>query len=193
VGPGTGIDTKFDKKLVLHIPVWFYRRLQIYALSERAKKRRIHAKGGDTEEQYLFLSQRGNPLYQNKREAQEFDAANVLRHKKAGQGVRQFITERVIPFIRKKYKTKDFHYRFHDTRATAGMNWTDHQLALVQQGKTTLHEAREFVKTRMGHESSVVTDRYLQFRQNLKLVRWAEQSHETHLQQLARKAIEGLL
>jgi hypothetical protein len=195
IGPGTGVDNKHDKRMVLHIPVWFYRLLQTYAMSERAKKRRVRATGGDTEDQHLFLSQRGAPLYQDKLSAQEFDATNELRHKKAGQGVRQFITERVIPYIKEKHKeeAKNFHYRFHDTRATAGMNWTDHQLELVEQGKATLHEAREFVKTRMGHESSATTDRYLQYRRNLKHVRWAEKSHETHLQQLARKAMEGVL
>jgi hypothetical protein len=193
VGPGTGIDTKYDKRMVLHIPVWFYRQLQIYARSERARMRRSRADGGDTEDQYLFLSRRGAPLYEGKETAQEFDESNKLRYQKIGQAVRQFIYERVTPYIRKKYNVPKFRYRFHDLRATAGMNWTDHQLKLVGEGKTTLHAAREFVKTRMGHESSAVTDRYLQYRGNLKLVRWAEESHETHLQQLARKALEGAL
>ena len=192
IGPGTGIDTKHDKPMALHIPVWFYRILRIYATSDRAKKRRIRAKGGDTEDQYLFLSQRGAPLYQDKLSAMKFDATNKLRHKKAGQGVRQFITERVIPFIREKYKEKNFHYRFHDTRATAGMNWTDKQLKLVEKGEITLHEAREFVRSRMGHESSATTDGYLQYRRNLKIVRWVEERHETHLQQLAQQAMKGV-
>lgn len=192
VGPGTAIDTKHDKQLVLHIPVWFYRMLRIYALSDRARRRRLSAFGGDNENQYLFLSTRGAPFYRSKEDARTFDAGSELRHQKSGQSVRQFMTERVIPFIRHKYGAKSFRYQFHDTRATAGMNWTDHQLKLVEQGEITLHEAREFVKIRMGHESAAVTDRYLQYRRNLKMVRWIGMQHESHLMKLAAQAMEGV-
>jgi integrase len=192
IGPGTGIDTKNNKRMVLHIPLWFYELLRIYARSERAQKRRVRAAGGDHEDQYLFLSVRGAPLYQSKADNREFDATNQLRHLKSGQAVRQFITERVIPFVRKKYNTPIFHYQFHDTRATAGMNLTDHQLQLVEQGKATLHEVREYVRVWMGHDSSVTTDRYLQHKQNLRIARWAEHRYEGHLKSLAQQAMEGL-
>jgi hypothetical protein len=193
VGHGTGIDTKRQKQLVLHIPIWFYRMLQVYAQSARAAGRRKRAAGGDHKNQYLFLSQRGAPLYQGKLEGLSFDGANRLRHPKCGQGVRQFITERIIPFVRAKYKAKAFHYRFHDLRATAGMNWTDHQLKLVEIGQATLHQAREFVRVRLGHNSSSVTDRYLQYRHNVRLVRWAEEEHEIHLKALCERAMEQLV
>ncbi len=193
VGPGTGVDTKKDKQMVLHIPVWFYQMLRTYAHSERAKKRRGRAVGGDTENQYLFLSVRGTPLYSSKEESRVFDETNERRHAKSGQVVRQFIADSVIPFVSKKYGVKDFHFQFHDTRATYGMNLTDHQLKLVEDGKTTLMNVREFVKTRMGHNSALVTDRYLQFRQNLKHVRWVGGEHETHIRKLAQQTIEGLL
>ena len=193
VGLGTGIDTKWDKQMVLHIPIWLHRRLHTYVHSDRARKRRERAVGGDNENQYIFLSVRGTPLYRSKEESRCFDATNTLRHAKTGQGVRQFITDYVIPYIRNKYRAKNFHYQFHDTRATFGMNLTDHQFKLVEQGKTTLHEVREFVKTRMGHESSATTDLYLQHRQNLKLVRWISDEYEGHLQRLSERAMEALL
>ncbi|MBK0413128.1 hypothetical protein JD974_01795 [Chromobacterium haemolyticum] len=185
VGPGTGIDTKNDKQLVLHIPVWFYQMLRTYAYSERAHRRRCRADGGDSEDQYLFLSVRGTPLYQCKADSQTFDDTNNLRHAKAGQGVRQFMTERVIPLIREKYGASSFHYRFHDTRASFGMNLTDAQLGLVAKGESTLHQAREFVKARMCHESSATTDRYLQYRNNLKLIRAVSANYNEHLRLLA--------
>lgn len=189
IGPGTGIDTKFDKKLVLHIPCWFYRQLAIYAQSERAKKRRMRAKLGESEDQFLFLSQRGLPLYDVKSQESSFDPTLQRRHAKCGQGVRQFIHDRVLPFIREKFGVPAFRYSFHDLRATAGMNWTDHQLELVGKGETTLHAAREFVRTRMGHSSAAVTDRYLQFRGNLAQVRHLEQRHESHLVELVEKVM----
>lgn len=187
IGPGTGVDTKNDKQLVLHIPVWFYNLLRTYALSDRAKRRRARAAGGDNEDQYLFLSIRGAPLYQSKAEAKTYDESNELRHAKSGQGVRQFITEKVIPFIREKFNAPNFLYQFHDTRATYGMNLTDDQLARVARGEITLHEAREFVKSRMGHESSAVTDRYLKFRGNLKFVRAVESQYANALRELAER------
>ena len=116
VGPGTGIDTKNNKRLVLHIPAWFYEMLHTYAQSARAKKRRARTTGGDHQDQYLFLSVRGAPLYRSRADSRTFDAANNLRHEKSGQGVRQFIKERIIPFVRMKYDAQDFQFRFHDTR-----------------------------------------------------------------------------
>jgi hypothetical protein len=73
------------------------------------------------------------------------------------------------------------------------MNWTDHQLRLVELGQSTLHQAREFVRIRLGHNSSSVTDRYLQYRHNVKLARWAEEKHETHLRALCERAMEQLI
>jgi len=185
VGFGTGIDTKRGKRMVLHLPAWFYDALQRYANSNRAKMRRMKAIGGDVQEQYLFLSVRGAPLYQSKEDMNTSGINNVVRHVKSGQGVRQFIKEKIIPFIQEKYKATSFHFQFHDTRATAGMNWTDHQLGLVEQGIITLHQAREYVKVRMGHASSETTDKYLRYRHNLKQVRWALEGYENHLKELA--------
>jgi hypothetical protein len=76
VGPGTGVDTKNDKRLVLAFPMWFYEQLQGYANSTRAANRREKAEGGNHPEQYLFLSQRGEPLYRSKADARVFDAEN---------------------------------------------------------------------------------------------------------------------
>ncbi|MGT2456456.1 site-specific integrase [Cupriavidus basilensis] len=53
-GPGTGIDTKRDRRGILYIPKWLYERLHIYARSERARKRRLRAVGGDNPDQFLF-------------------------------------------------------------------------------------------------------------------------------------------
>lgn len=189
VGAGTGIDTKNDNRMVLHIPVWLYERLQTYVTSERSQLRRKKSAGGDLSEQHLFLTNRGAPLYESKASLRVFDEAKRHHHRKSGQAVRQFISERVIPLIQERYKSPFFHYRFHDLRATAGMNWTDAQLLLVQKGEISLSHAREFVKTRMGHRSTQVTDRYLKFRHSVAMVRQIEESHENHLRDLVASAM----
>ncbi|BBB62321.1 hypothetical protein UNDKW_4048 [Undibacterium sp. KW1] len=158
IGPGTGVDTKNDKALVLHIPTWFYKMLKVYSKSPRATRRRKLSKAGDHENQYIFLSQRGESFYSSKLDYKEFNEKSKIRYLKTGQAIRQFIKEKIIPFIRKKYDAPDFHFQFHDTRATFGMNMTDSQLALVANKKITLHQAREFVKARLGHSSTATTD-----------------------------------
>lgn len=187
VGPGTSIDTKNGKRIVLHIPAWLYEKLRIYAASPRATKRRIRA-GHDTSDQYLFLSSRGVPMYSSKLDQIRFDDASTLRHEKRGQAVRQYIREFVIPAVSRRLG-RSFHYRFHDLRASFGMNLTDHQLAIAQSGKVNLHQVREFVKARMGHESSATTDLYLQFRQHAAMVERVQQGYDQHLQHLIDTAM----
>lgn len=190
VGPGTGIDTKRDKRLSLHIPLWVYRMLLTYADSDRARHRRTLATGGESAEQYLFLSRYGAPLYSSKDDSRTFDPTSELRHAIKGQSVRKFMSEVVIPYVRANYDAK-FHYQFHDLRASFGMNLTDSQLKLVEEKKRTLSQVREFVKVRMGHESAATTDRYLQFRGNLAHVLHVSDDHDGYLMNLAEQA--GLL
>ncbi len=190
VGHGTTIDTKYGKQGTLFVPRWLYERLRVYSHSERARARRMKA-GRDDEDQYLFLSNRGAPLYRAKAERDEFDEAFEIRHEKVGQTVRQYITDMVRPTI-KAMVGKAMHYRLHDLRATFGMNMTDYLLARVQAGEMTLHEVREFVKVRMMHDSAATTDLYLQHRQNLKTVRRVQLQYENHLKSLTDKA-QGIL
>jgi len=192
VGPGTGVDTKNNKRMTLHIPIWLYEKLRIYSLSDRAKKRREKTAGGHNQNQYLFLTQQGQPYYQSRKETLSFDSNMKVRHQKKAQTVRVFITEHVIPYVQKKYNPA-FRYRIHDMRATYGMNLTDIQLSLVERKETTLARAREFVKTRMGHESWVTTDLYLNYRSNLSMINAAVDAHEQYYRELIEKAWEGNL
>lgn len=186
VGSGTGIDTKFDTSMTLHIPAWLYEKLRIYAFSDRAKRRRIKA-GGDYETQYLFISSHGLPFYESKASNEKFSESFDRRHKKCGQGVRTYIREFILPLMRRSLGNK-YQYRFHDLRASYGMNLTDLLLPLVPM-KMTLHNVREFVKTRMGHKHASVTDRYLNYRAHQKLVAAAQLEYELHLENLKKKAM----
>ncbi len=188
IGPGTGIDTKYDKKMVLHIPIWFYEMLHTYAKSDRARTRRLRADGGDSENQYLFLSIRGAPFYAAK-QSPSLNTSNMLRHSKVGQGVRQYIKDYIIPFIKNKYDPR-FHYRFHDIRATFGMNLVDDRLRLIEEKKTTLKEVMAFVQTRMGHASLTTTERYVTYRSRLNLVHAVQDGWEAKLEQMAKQAME---
>lgn len=192
IGPGTGIDSKRDKRMVLHIPGWFYHALQTYANSERARRRR--QKGAkDDSSQYLFLTQHGTPYYTDKQDRQTFDPANSRRYDFDGGAVGTFIRNVVRPYVEKTYGCRKFDFSFHDTRATFGMNLTDFLLRQVEAGKLTLAYVREYVKTRMGHDSAATTDLYLDFRHKVKFKRAVVEQHEMHLKLLCDKAMEGVL
>lgn len=163
VGPKAGIDTKNDKAMVLQVPRPLYEVMRSYAQSNRARKRRGLAEGGDNPDQYLFLTQQGSPYFTAKEEALAFDPNLKRRHQKTGGTVRQYLKEHLIPYVR-QHHDKTFHFRIHDLRASFGMNQTDVQLDLVEKGEITLHKARITVMALMGHASSATTDLYLDYR-----------------------------
>lgn len=190
VGPGTGVDTKNDKLMTLFFPVQLYDKIRIYTLCSRSHQRRMQAK--DEHLDYLFLTNRGTPYYDAKNDLSTFNEENTKRRPNNGQGVRQFIANKLIPVVRRNSGFEGFRYKFHDLRATYGLNLTDAQIDLVQQGKSNLHKAREFVRARMGHTSSSTTDLYLQYRNNLKLIRQAQLHYEDHIGALIEKSLEGV-
>lgn len=185
VGPGSGADTKKNKKMTLFFPKFIYEMLRIYSFSDRAKKRYIKA-GGIHEKQYLFLSNRGIPFYRSKFDNNIFDESLTIRHEKNGQAIRQYMRDRIIPRMRKILGDL-YRYKFHDLKATYGMNQTDQQTLLVSEGKKTPSQAREYVKTRMGHTSAKTTDRYLNYRQNNQLFSSLQSEYEGYLQSLVQK------
>jgi integrase len=191
-GPGTGIDTKYDKSMSLHVPGKLYEILRIYSYSDRARCRRERAVCGDTEDQYLFLTQHGAPYYQSKSEAHVFDPDFQKRHQKRGQPVRQFLKDYLIPHIQKIHDPK-FHYRVHDLRASFGMNLTDMQLKLVEEGRISLAQARTFVQKMMCHESAATTDLYLNHRKQMEMVYAAMDGYEAQVARWIDSSMDGLI
>lgn len=190
-GPGTGIDTKGDKQGVLQIPMPLYEALRTYVLSARAKRRRERAAGGDTGDQYLFLTQQGSPYYLAKDDAAKFDPDLKRRYLQNGGTIRQFLTERLIPYVRKHHDRK-FQFRPHDLRATFGMNHTDIQMGLVENGKATLSQARNIVRALMWHKSSTTTDLYLDYRKRMEQVYAAINGYGEQVQHWIDQAMKGL-
>lgn len=190
VGPGTGVDTKNSKKQTLRIPTWFHEQLRIYARSDRAKIRRERA-GDDSPGQYLFLTVRGAPMYIS---SQEDESNSVLDRKyiPRGQAVRQYIVEYIIPEIRKRFHAS-FSYRFHDLRATFGVNMVDEMASLMNRREITYSQVLDFVRVRMCHESMVTTERYIKYRENLKIKQRLQDGWENRLRGLVEMAmgVEG--
>lgn len=192
-GPGTGIDTKNDKNGVLQVPRPIYELLHTYATSERAKVRRgrFEVNQGEHPDPYLFLTQQGNPYYTARAEALRFNPELDRRHEKAGQTVRQFLSEQVIPYVR-EHHNKNFHYRIHDLRASFGMNMTELLMKLVQAKTITLHRARMTVKDLLWHESLATTDLYLNYRNQMDAIYEAVNGYGNQLQKWTERAMKGI-
>jgi hypothetical protein len=186
VGPGTGVETKNSKPFTLHIPDWMYRALIEFSNSPRSVKRRNLAID-ENHRDYVFLTKNGIPFYEDKRGRASFNPANKRRYDLDGGAVSQFIRAEIRPYVEEKYGVKKFHFRYHDTRATFGMNLADFMMKLVEKGGLSLAEARDYVRVRLAHNSSEVTDRYINFRKHQKLVRVVIENHEKHLKDIMQQ------
>lgn len=188
-GPGTGVDTKGNVTGVLNIDKGLYLMLHEYAVSERAKHRRDKTVLGEDPSNYLFLTQQGQPYYESKEDRNAVrDSSTPLRRSALnGRPLRKFITESVIPLVRKNLP--HFTYRFHDLRATFGMNWVDHQMSMAGSDLGGHYlAAREQLRRLMWHKSPLTTDKYLEYRKHMRQLQLAQKGWSDHLVELIREA-----
>lgn len=179
VGFGTKVDTKFDKQMVLHFPVWLYEKIRIFINSPKFVSEQNHEDG----DRYIFTSQSGEPYYLSKADMRKFNPDLTSSRPKTGDAIREYISRNIIPYI-ESVTDKKFHYRFHDLRASFGMNLTEACLKQVENKEITLLQAREYVRARMGHASAATTDLYLNFKHNKKFLVAVQTQYETHLRTL---------
>lgn len=183
-GPGTGIDTKGDvSDVFLSMPRELYAQLHAYALSERGHLRRARTALGEDPSNYLFLTQHGQPYYESKEDRNALrDSSKPLRRSTlSGRPLRKFIEQRVIPIVRETHPS--FKYRFHDLRATFGMNWVDYQMQLAGPEGFAKHYlwARDQLRRLMWHKNPMTTDKYLEHRQHMRTLQLAQDGWSRHL------------
>ena len=135
VGPGTGVDTKFDVEGDLLVPEFLLTELKTYAYATR----RLHreSKSEPAHRAVLFLTKNGKPYTQ----ATVTRLMTDLRRSTLAAGLR---------FMER--------FKFHQTRATYG-TWFM-QLAL---SVTTEANALALVKGAMLHKDEATTFRYIRF------------------------------
>jgi hypothetical protein len=186
-GPGTGIDTKGGVKGVLHLPRAFYERLYIYVHSDRARRRRQLAVGGDHPDQPLFLSHRGAPLYET-REARgpARTGPQIRRHVKTGQAVRQFIKDELLPKMRAQLGNPMYEFSFHDLRATFGLNTID----AMTVNETKYTRALDQLRQLMWHARLSTTEGYLSYRENRRLFDAVQDGWGAHLSSLVTRTLD---
>jgi len=164
VGIRTLIDTKYDKSMVLLFPAWLYERIYIYMKSKRALRRlELSPYVYDPPNtQYLFLTHTGLPYYISKTDP-------FIEHFKIppkGNAIAQFILQQLKPTL--KRMGHSFSIRYHDLRATFGMN-------LLEEKLSQLSDSADFftilvqIRDRMGHASIATTESYLNYQRETKL------------------------
>lgn len=187
VGSGTKVDTKKGKILDLVIPRILHQSLLIYSESPTARGRRKTSNYGDTDNNYLFLNRNGTSYYTSKLEKRE--RGNPEHHRKVGintaakhispkdgEAIRKFIGEVLLPRIHEENPAFPY-FKFHDLRATFGMNLLESMLRHIDDHNAKVKNQRpdeligtqwalEQVQQRMGHSNINTTMRYLNYRRN---------------------------
>lgn len=186
-GPGTGIDTKGDVSNVhLSMPRELYTQLHAYAVSDRAQLRRAKTALREASSNYLFLTQHGQPFYESKEDRNALrDSTDPMRRSALdGRPLRKFVEQRVIPLVRERHPK--FKYRFHDLRATFGMNWVDFQMQQAGPEGFAKHYqwARDQLRKLMWHKSAMTTDKYLEYRDHMHHLQLAQEGWSKHLFEL---------
>ncbi len=162
-GPGTGIDTKFDKPQVLHFPKMLAEELTTLAYSPLMKRRRakflqrlekeypgVRMDDGDV---YLFLSCQGNCYYM----AEDDPRYALVKCPPSGQ-IAETLKRKILKNVSTKFP-RDFCY--HWLRATYAFQLYQRLQPLVRNGHLKLGEDISFIQGRMHHESRETTEDYL--------------------------------
>lgn len=190
-GPNTGIDTKNDKELTLFIPRWLHDQINIYTYSDNAQKRRVKSNKGDSEDAYLFLSNRGAPYYEDSIDRNTFNPKQTTITRPSAGAIRTFIADHLLPLMKITHGV-GFTFHFHDLRATFGMNLSDSFNFSIENGEITLTQARNKIKELMAHDSFRTTDKYLQYRERIKIIKLTQEGYQNHLKSLSDAVMTGL-
>lgn len=173
IGAGTGVDTKSGRQMTLKVPGWLVQDLRVYSRSMEAIKRREKSFYGDVDDNYLFLANTGSEYYTSKKEILDRGRAGLGEQEidrgygsiREGATIRQYITDTILPRIR-SVDSEFLKFRFHDLRATFGMNLLEDELE--QRGEGGTMAAVECVQQRMGHSDKRVTLQYLNYKTDMK-------------------------
>lgn len=177
-----------SKSELIWVPVELYYKTQLYINSPRALTRLEKAKGKyesiKSDDQYIFLSKFGNPLYIGKADIYK----GSFRQPPNGQALETFINKQLKPTLKRKGFQN--HYKFHDTRATAGMNYVRFGLDLLNKTEADLSKSKVFedifrlVHKLLNHSSLKTTEQYLTFDGKFSLISEVQSSYEKHLKLL---------
>lgn len=160
-------ERKYHKRSSLFIPLDLVEELLEYADCEMAQTRRQMSFYGDSDENYVFLNAKGSPFYTSHKEM--MDRANPDYSKRIslrdrmdfpianGQAVNNLMARLKASIYAKHPEFRN--WKFHDLRATYGMNFIREWLEAGKNVNVGVGELR----VRMGHRSIQTTFQYLNY------------------------------
>lgn len=186
IGPSTDCDTKLDVTYRLHFPLLLVDALHEYIESEEHAERRAASFYGNDDENYAFLTENGSAYYTSKREIKDRQEGDFSKRISAKDRVRFTISEgnalrnyldRLIKDIRREHP--DFNgFRFHDLRATYGMNY------VRDRNRAGVPVDIKDLAARMGHKNAMTTQGYLNYDRENEIIDAAQAYHHDRLNRL---------
>lgn len=157
-GPGTGIDTKYNKAQSLYFPELLAKQLCRYAFSQKAIKRRNkfikeHGQILNDDDMYVFLSSAGGTHYMAKSDPR------YVTTKSRPQGRNTYSIGKKLSKIASKKYPKDF--VFHWLRATYALRYYRFLQPLFTKGLVSDGNIISMVQKRLHHSSREITEHYL--------------------------------
>lgn len=178
VGNGTGVDTKKGKRFILRVPEWLHHRLRVYVNSPRHKARHAKASEKVQSNDYIFLTEDGLPFYASKDDKSLIEYRNVPK----GDALRQTIRRSLQPILNES--PEPFQFRFHDLRATFGMNLKDELWARMEKNEMTFMQVVNEVKERLAHSKIETTMQYLNYKRKAENLNAGIEAIEARLKSL---------
>ncbi|MEB6625380.1 tyrosine-type recombinase/integrase [Acinetobacter pittii] len=175
-GLNTGIDTKHNKPLNLYFPKNLIISLENYINSKIWYQRALKSFYGITDKNYIFITKSGLPYYTSKLEILDIKNSNgqkiVMRN---GEAIRKNLEELI-----KKIKEDHSNFRvfkFHDLRATFGMNY----LKLLLKRNLNKDQCLLLLKEVMGHNNVATTLNYLNYQEIIDQFSTAQEELENKI------------
>lgn len=180
IGRHSLIDSKFKKSQNILLPRWLMTKLRVYSESPRARRRRAVSKHyiENKSAQYLFLTKSGKPYYISEKDP----LISSYRYPPKGEAVRKFLSKTLKASSELSKELKNF--RFHDLRATFGLNLVEQLSESVSHGSLSKLDILMIVKERMGHSRIETTEGYLNYKLNKKEVLKTQKAYEDYLREL---------
>lgn len=172
-------ETKKGINQSVAVPAWVHHMLDIYLSSTRHRDRAAMSAIKDEDSQYVFLTRTGKPYYVAERDRHLFNFSA-----ESGSAIRQF--KKKIS-IKLKEAGASFTYRFHDLRATFGMNLLEDFTRKLDRGSMNQIQLLERLRSRLNHKDIITTMGYLSYREEHPLMAQAQSDFESHLEGLVRK------
>lgn len=156
-GSGRNVETKRNKPLTIFIPFWLHQHLSIYVTSKRYLDRLSRSGYSTDGTNYIFITQSGRPYYMSRSDPNYSINEQAIN----GGAVRVFVSRLKEKMLVDYGRSIDF--KFHDLRATFGMNLFKDLMVQVDSGKRSLSSALNYLRKRMSHSSLVTTMRYFRY------------------------------